>query len=222
MSIKPEIIMRATIIILLVLVSTTFSQNTYEVTPGVKENKIIIQLNNFSQDNNLSNIEVKLVKGSDNLLFTNSKVLIDNINFEYEKEASFIFDVKFKVTDLKQDTVEFLISDGNKIHLTKQFILVYTLPKEFKLDQNYPNPFNPTTRIRYTIPVSEMNKTLAQNVELKIYDILGNEVSTLVNEKKEPGYYEVEFNASSFASGVYIYHIISGDFVSTKKMLMIK
>ena len=57
---------------------------------------------------------------------------------------------------------------------------------------------------------------------LKIYDILGNEVTTLVNEQKEPGYYEVDFNASQFASGVYIYRLISGNFISTKKMMVLK
>jgi len=59
-------------------------------------------------------------------------------------------------------------------------------------------------------------------VRLIVYDILGNEVTTLVNEQKEPGYYEVEFNASNYASGVYIYRLQAGSFVSTKKMLMIK
>ena len=61
-----------------------------------------------------------------------------------------------------------------------------------------------------------------QEVSLVVYDILGNEVTTLVNEQKEPGYYEVDFNASSFASGVYIYRLQSGSFVSTKKMMMLK
>jgi hypothetical protein len=85
----------------------------------------------------------------------------------------------------------------------------------FNLAQNYPNPFNPTTKISYTIP--ERN-----NVSLKIYDMLGREVATLVNTTKEAGNYEVNFNASNLASGLYIYKIQAGSFTQSKKMLLLK
>ncbi len=87
--------------------------------------------------------------------------------------------------------------------------------KEYALEQNYPNPFNPSTTIRYQIPQDGI-------VTLKIYDILGSEVATLVNEQKAAGKYEVNFNASSLASGVYIYKIQAGSFTNSKKMLLIK
>jgi hypothetical protein len=87
--------------------------------------------------------------------------------------------------------------------------------KEFELSQNFPNPFNPNTTIRYQIPKSG-------NVTLKIYDVLGAEVTTLVNEEKVAGKYEVSFNASKLASGVYIYRIQAGDFISSKKMILLK
>ncbi len=90
-----------------------------------------------------------------------------------------------------------------------------TIPTVFKLEQNYPNPFNPSTVIRYQIPV-------VSKVNFKIYDILGNEITVLVNEEKEPGYYEVKFNALNYASGIYIYRIQTESFVNTKKMLLIK
>ncbi|MFH1196950.1 MAG: T9SS type A sorting domain-containing protein [bacterium] len=87
---------------------------------------------------------------------------------------------------------------------------------DFQLYQNYPNPFNPTTSIKYQVPRIE-------NVSLKVYDILGNEVATLVNEQKEPGFYEVEFNASNLSSGVYFYLLRVGDnFNSVKKMIVLK
>jgi parallel beta-helix repeat protein len=89
------------------------------------------------------------------------------------------------------------------------------VPKEYILSQNYPNPFNPTTTIKYAIP-----KTV--NVELKVFDILGREVKTLVNETKNAGYYEVQFNASNFASGVYFYRLRAGDYIKTGKMLLLK
>jgi hypothetical protein len=89
------------------------------------------------------------------------------------------------------------------------------IPETYDLVQNFPNPFNPNTTIRYQIPKSG-------NVTLKIYDVLGAEVTTLVNEEKVAGKYEVSFNASKLASGVYIYRIQAGDFVSSKKMVLLK
>lgn len=89
------------------------------------------------------------------------------------------------------------------------------IPKVYSLEQNYPNPFNPTTKITYALPK-------AGNVELRIYDMLGREVSTLVNEFTSAGKHTVEFNANNLASGVYFYKIISGDFKDTKKMMLVK
>lgn len=87
--------------------------------------------------------------------------------------------------------------------------------KEFNLSQNYPNPFNPYTTIRYSIPKQGL-------VNIKIYDILGNEVTTLVNEEKVAGNYEVKFDASKLSSGTYFYRTQVGDFVQYKKMLLLK
>jgi hypothetical protein len=89
------------------------------------------------------------------------------------------------------------------------------LPKEFALAQNYPNPFNPTTVINYQLPV-------AGNVSLKVYDVLGKEVMTLVNGRQEAGDYNVSLNAASLSSGVYFYRLQSGNFVQTKKMMLVK
>ena len=89
------------------------------------------------------------------------------------------------------------------------------VPTEFKLEQNYPNPFNPSTNIKFQIPNSAF-------VNLKVYDILGNEVATLVNEEKSTGSYEVNFNAKGLSSGIYFYTINAGSFVETKKMLLMK
>jgi len=88
-------------------------------------------------------------------------------------------------------------------------------PNNFSLEQNYPNPFNPSTKIQYRVP------SISQ-VVLKIYDILGNEIATLVNEEKPAGVYEVEFNAATLSSGVYFYQLKAGEFIQTKKMILIK
>jgi len=89
------------------------------------------------------------------------------------------------------------------------------IPEKYELSQNYPNPFNPTTKINFLIPKDCF-------ASIKIYDILGKEVTTLVNQKLTPGIYSVDWNASQYPSGVYFYRLQSGDFVDVKKMLMIK
>ena len=92
-------------------------------------------------------------------------------------------------------------------------------PKEFNLSQNYPNPFNPSTVIKYSVPESGM-------VTLKVYDILGNTVTTLVNNYKSAGNYQAVFNAdaagNSLASGIYLYRLVAGKEVITKKMMLVK
>ena len=93
-------------------------------------------------------------------------------------------------------------------------------PTVYNLAQNYPNPFNPTTKIKFTIPEEGTKHSLL--VQLKVYDVLGNEVETLVNEIKPAGNYEINFDASGLSSGVYFYKLIAGDYLSTKKMLLIK
>ena len=99
------------------------------------------------------------------------------------------------------------------------------MPKDFSLDQNYPNPFNPSTTISYSIPASLF-------VTLKIYDVLGNEVVTLVNSEKPKGSYEVKFSTTggsaaggdvyNLPSGIYFYRLQAGSFVETKKMILLK
>ena len=89
------------------------------------------------------------------------------------------------------------------------------IPKEFSLSQNYPNPFNPSTKISFSIPTQEF-------ISLKVFDVLGRQVEVLLNEIKEPGYYEISFNAGRLPSGTYMYEIRAGSFVETKKMILLK
>jgi hypothetical protein len=89
------------------------------------------------------------------------------------------------------------------------------LPTHFSLDQNYPNPFNPSTTIAFGIPKASF-------VSLKAYNLLGQPVATLVNERLEAGSYKVPFDATGLPSGVYVYRLASGTFVSTKRMVLMK
>jgi len=86
---------------------------------------------------------------------------------------------------------------------------------DFSLEQNYPNPFNPSTSIQYRV-------SSLSNVSLKVYDVLGKEVATLVNEQKPAGTYEVEFNAAGLSSGIYFYKLQAGSLVETKKMILLR
>ena len=89
------------------------------------------------------------------------------------------------------------------------------ITSEFSLSQNYPNPFNPVTIINYQL-------TNRSFVSLKVYDVLGNEVASLVNEEKPAGSYSVKFDASRLSSGVYFYKLNAGSFVQTKKMILMR
>lgn len=114
---------------------------------------------------------------------------------KYDDEAQILFDNNLPlITD---------VDDNNPII------------NSFSLEQNYPNPFNPTTRIKYSIPEKDF-------VSIKIYDVLGKEVTSLINTIKDAGSYEVEFDAKNLASGIYLYTIRAGNFTSTKKMILLK
>ena len=89
------------------------------------------------------------------------------------------------------------------------------VPENFELRQNYPNPFNPVTNLEFGIPNLEF-------VTLKIYDAMGREAVTLVNEIIEPGYYKIKFNAGNLASGVYFYRMTAGEFIAVKKLVVLK
>ena len=89
------------------------------------------------------------------------------------------------------------------------------LPKSYSLSQNYPNPFNPVTKISFDVPKQSF-------VMLKIYDLMGREVKTLVNEMKSPGYYSIDFNGTEISSGVYFYRLQSGEFTDIKRMTLLK
>jgi hypothetical protein len=112
------------------------------------------------------------------------------------------------------------IEDGKELVITDQAVSKITvsgesIPTEFSLNQNYPNPFNPSTKISYSLPA-------ASDVTVKIFNSLGEEIATLVNQKQEAGRYELNFNSTGLASGMYLYKIQAGSFTQTKKMILMK
>ena len=117
--------------------------------------------------------------------------------------------------------------DGNYEYSQEVEVEIYG-PLMYALEQNYPNPFNPSTKIKYSIP--QVGTQHAVSVQIKVYDVLGNEIETLVNEEKPAGTYDIEFNAADLPSGVYFYQLIAADpstgsgqgFIQTKKMLLLR
>ncbi|MEP0859985.1 MAG: polysaccharide deacetylase family protein [Ignavibacterium sp.] len=176
---------------------------------SVTDSVILFSLSD-NLDNEIFNLPLTcLIKVPDNwdAVYFNQNNRIDTI-FAFQSDSG-----KF---------VQAWVFPDNGFVLLKSIIINSTddalvLPNHFALEQNYPNPFNPTTKITFVIPSGARNL-----VTLKVYDILGNEVTILVNEQKEPGYYEVEFNATELSSGVYFYRLQAGNFTQTKKMILMR
>ncbi|MCF8243276.1 MAG: T9SS type A sorting domain-containing protein [Melioribacteraceae bacterium] len=153
-----------------------------------------------------------------------------------ETTSQSIINLKEKAATLRSMSYDELVMKSSYKPVTE------TLPEEYKLYQNYPNPFNPTTTIEFDIKAvisnsadgnsgevrnlkdfsSQAPRNDMVNVKLKIYDILGREVKTLLNKPMQPGRHKVEFDASGLASGVYFYQLQAGDFIHTKKMVLIR
>ena len=157
--------------------------------------------------------------------------IVENINNGIQTIVmrGIVYPIKVRVKNISiilQDesgkTINAILKPDEEIKITNESIdklLVLSgssaTPIKYSLEQNYPNPFNPSTKIKFSVQKES-------NVNLSIYNILGELVSTLVDEKMKEGYYEYEFNASKLASGVYIYRIKTEDFVETKKMVLMK
>jgi hypothetical protein len=165
--------------------------------------------------------------------FQNNISLFNSILPDYGKSAGLtsVVDEKLK-SELEAIEKNILaISSGSKSKITypegiKQIVNKLfgdfktadeetSMPQEFSLSQNYPNPFNPVTTIKFQVPNTA-------NVKISVFDILGRQVAVLVNETKQPGIYSAEFNASNYASGVYIYKMSSGNFSDVKKLMLLK
>ena len=175
-----------------------------------------LKLADLVKDNYISKV--------DNVISTYSSTGINELAL-FKKFIYFFFEMKDKnqaIQVSQQMTSSFPNSEltkevksllGNSV-LPKKEENTTSVPKEYFLG-NYPNPFNPVTTIRYSLPKAE-------KVNISVYDILGRKVKELVNEEKEAGRYEIQFNANNLASGCYFYRIITKDFVKTMKMMVVK
>ncbi|MBU0473370.1 MAG: T9SS type A sorting domain-containing protein [Bacteroidetes bacterium] len=198
-------------------------------TANVNENKVVLNWQTATEVNNYGFEIERCVAQISNL--RNNWETIGFVeghgNSNSPKEYSFIDDKTSKVfknlgglEEELQYRLKQIDFDGNYEYSDIVEVKLTENIKEYKLEQNYPNPFNPTTTIKYSIPNNVKNEM--SNVKLIVYDILGKEVATLVDEKKNAGNYEVKLNASNLASGIYLYKLQSGEFVQTKKFVLMK
>lgn len=139
---------------------------------------------------------------------------IDAVNISAGEEFSFW--VGISLGDNESEMITNMNSVEAKYNLITNIDENSTaVPSAYELKQNYPNPFNPSTKIKFALPQAEF-------VSVKVYDVLGNEVATLVNQELSSGSYEIQFNANSLSSGVYFYKLITSNYTETKKMNLIK
>jgi hypothetical protein len=192
-------------------------------TASVLQNEKAVQLNwTTATESNNSGFEI--------LRFTQNDIEWNSIGFvpgfgTTTEPKSYSFTDEAVTTGTYKYRLKQIDYDGSFEYSNEIEVAVDFTPKEFVLYQNYPNPFNPSTTIKFEIPDVETTRRVVFT-SLKVYDMLGNEVATLVNEEKQPGVYEVEFNPESSskypASGVYFYQLKAGSFTQTKKMVLLK
>jgi hypothetical protein len=189
--------------------------NRYEVKPNIKNDGLSLTLENLYINMSSDDTTITSISGSLFLSTIDPQEVITHpgnyivyVDSNFTGEFRFIFNIKINGWSYWLDSYPDSVSNIN-------FEDVIELPVSYKLFQNYPNPFNPATTIKYDIP--KESYTI-----IKLYDILGNEISTLVEEVKPAGSYEIEFNVKVLSSGVYFYRLHAGDFIETKKMVFLR
>ena len=155
-------------------------------------------------------VQVKINGANNDTLVT----LFNDVN-----NQTFNIDLSFEPNGIEFDPNNWILKDISDVTSLEDENI---FPLEFSLKQNFPNPFNPSTTINYTIPVVDAKFASTTNVTLKIYDSLGNEIFTLLKGTKQPGNYEIKFDASNLSSGIYYYQLKAGQFIETRKMIFLK
>ena len=195
--------------------------------------KYTVTWNPASDDNNNHQIEILITQQENTtpnyfIMPVQIKISGDNKDtlvtlFNNENNQTFNINLSFKPTNIEFDPNNLILKDIlNVTDVNKD-----EPPSKFELTQNYPNPFNPTTTIEYSVPFPlNSHFTKGGNTEwfvtLKIYDILGKEITTLVTKKQKPGNYKVTFDATDLPSGIYFYSLSACDFFQTKKLILLK
>jgi len=195
------------------------AQSAYELPFASKDNTIEMAIENTATFQ-IKQVKVEVKDNPDWISFRSRETSIDDLSHGKEKTASFIFSVDKKAPVRKDQKLIFVITGPNNQTWTKEITISVAPPERFELFQNYPNPFNPTTVVSYQL-------TVDGKVSLKVYNLLGQEVATLIDGDQIAGFHEETWNASSTASGTYIYRLVARDqvgkeFVAQKRMVVVK
>ncbi len=189
---------------------TPFPVELSSFTAVILNNKVIL---NWRTETEVANFGFDLERSSDGITFNKIGFIEGNGNSNSPKEYTYSDNVEKLIGKLYYRLKQ-IDSDGS-FSYSQVISVVLGVPAQYGLNQNYPNPFNPSTIISWQMPIRSF-------VTIKIYDMLGKEVATLINEEKEAGYYSIEFNANEMASGIYFYNISAGEFNLTKKMILVR
>jgi Secretion system C-terminal sorting domain len=199
-----------------------FTDNTVPVelnsfSASVTGNNVNLNWSTATETNNRGfEVERKLINGQS--LANNSEYQVAGFVYGYgtsTEQHSYFFNDNNLSAGKYLYRIKQIDFDGSFEYYDLASEVTVEAPNTFTLSQNYPNPFNPTTLIKFSIPVKG-------NVTLKVYDIIGNEVATLVNENKDAGVFEIRFNGEGLSSGLYLYQLKSSTFTKTMKMTLIK
>ena len=189
----------------------------YTVMPGSKDNSIMLEVQNRLGEN-LPRLEARVEKHPPWIDFTGGRTNTVALAPDSTAEIELLFDVGRSLPAGTRGEVEIVLANGSREVLRKTIALVGAAPDHFELSQNYPNPFNPSTTISYQVP-------RASRVSITVYDLIGREVKSLVDEVRDAGSYEVPFDAGGLATGMYIYRMQAtgaSSYHEVKKMLLMK
>jgi len=201
-------------ILIILVVQVSSSKEVHRVAVGSTGNIIELTIENASSLM-ANDIHVKAMKIPSWIHMNVTEMAFDQVKPGGEKPATFTFSIDRTAPINSEQTLHFTISTLSGEEWAKEITISVSPPEKFELLQNYPNPFNPQTSIEYILPKSE-------EVKLVVYDVLGQEVQTLVDEVQNPGYKSIVFNANSLPSGVYIYKFTAGTVTDVKKMILMR
>ena len=205
---------------LIILVCTvSYSQTVYELVPGSKDNLFELSIANNTKSN-FQTVIVTVYEAPDWIEFSNNEISFEGINTLEKRTAGFYFSISDNAPIGEEGIIKFRTSDNSNRSWYKTYNVKVTPPKVFEVYQNYPNPFNPSTTIKYSIPQDAV-------VTIKVFNVLGEEVSLLVNKEMKTGIHEVVFDADNLSSGFYFYLVeakgVDGTkYFDAKKMVLLK
>lgn len=198
---------------------STLAQTTYELQTGSKNNLFELSISN-NTSNLMQSVKVFVQDKPEWINFAKSEITLGEINRLQKQTTQFYFDVSENAPVGEESKITFRITNSNGVGFNKIYNIKVTAPTIFEVQQNYPNPFNPSTTIKYSIPQDAF-------VSLKVFNVLGEQVSELINKEIKTGIHEVTFNADNLSSGFYFYLVevkgVDGTkYFDAKKMVLLK